>query len=51
MALKDKLVLAVPGSGFGAPGWFRLSYCIDEKTIEASRPAFKAAADGWRSAR
>lgn len=48
MTLKDHLVLAVPGSGFGGPGWFRLAYCVDEKVIEASREAFKAAAAAWR---
>ncbi len=48
MKLKDHLVLAVPGSGFGAPGWFRLAYCVDEKVIEASRSAFVAAAADWR---
>lgn len=46
--LKEHLVLAVPGSGFGAPGYFRLAYCVDEKIIEASRAAFKAAAEKWR---
>jgi aspartate aminotransferase len=48
MTLKDHLVLAVPGSGFGGPGWFRLAYCVDEKVIEASREAFKAAAAAWK---
>jgi aspartate aminotransferase len=48
MALKDHGVLAVPGTGFGCPGWFRLSYCVPEPTIEGSRAAFKAAAAVWR---
>lgn len=48
-ALKEKLVLAVPGTGFGAPGWFRLAYCLDEKIIEASRSAFVAAVTAWRA--
>lgn len=47
--LKDKLVLAVPGTGFGAPGWFRLAYCLDERIIEASRSAFVAAVAAWRT--
>lgn len=34
--LKKLLVLAVPGSAFGAPGYFRISYCLDDKTIEGS---------------
>jgi aspartate aminotransferase len=27
------LVLAVPGSGFGGPGYFRMAFCVDEKVI------------------
>jgi len=37
-------ILLVPGSGFGAPGYFRISYCIDKKVILNSLPAFKALA-------
>jgi aspartate aminotransferase len=33
-------LLVVPGIGFGCPGYFRLSYCIDIKTIENSLQAF-----------
>lgn len=47
--LKDHLILGVPGSGFGAPGWFRLAYCVDEAIIRASGPAFQAAAAAWRN--
>ncbi len=32
-ALKEHLVLAVPGQGFGGPGHFRVSYCIDDRTL------------------
>jgi len=32
-ALKEQLVLAVPGQGFGGPGHFRVSYCVDERTL------------------
>lgn len=38
-------ILAVPGSGFGTPGYFRLSYCVDKKMILRSLPAFQALAD------
>lgn len=41
--LKEELVLAVPGTGFGAPGWFRLAYCVDESIIKASAAAFRNA--------
>lgn len=37
-------VLAVPGSGFGYPGYFRLTFCIDQDTIERSGPAIARAA-------
>jgi aspartate aminotransferase len=46
--LKKHLILAVPGSGFGAPGWVRFAYCVDEKVIRASAVAFKAALAEWR---
>ncbi|MDR1024269.1 MAG: pyridoxal phosphate-dependent aminotransferase [Treponema sp.] len=45
--LKQHLILAVPGSGFGKPGWFRLAYCVDEKIIKACGPAFKKAVESW----
>jgi aspartate aminotransferase len=39
--LAERLVLAVPGSGFGGPGHFRLAYCVSPKTVEGSLPVFK----------
>ncbi len=42
--LKAEKILAVPGSGFGLPGHFRLAFCVDEKVIRASAQAFKNAA-------
>lgn len=33
-------ILAVPGSTFGCPGYFRLSYCISYEKIINSLPAF-----------
>lgn len=41
--LQDNQILAVPGSGFGAPGYFRLSYAVPDKTIENSLPGFQKA--------
>lgn len=32
-ALVEERVLAVPGSGFGCPGYFRLAFCVDEGVI------------------
>jgi len=37
-------VLAVPGRGFGSPGHFRLSYCVEDRTLEGSLAGFKEAA-------
>ena len=37
-------VLVVPGRGFGAPGYFRISYCVDDWVIEGSLKGFKAVA-------
>jgi aspartate aminotransferase len=33
-------ILLVPGSGFGAPGYFRIAYCVDMGVIERSLPAW-----------
>jgi aspartate aminotransferase len=44
-ALLKQNVLVVPGRGFGAPGYFRLSYCVDDRVIEGALPRFKKAAE------
>jgi len=41
--LQEERILAVPGSGFGRKGYFRLSFCVSEKTIENSANGFKGA--------
>jgi aspartate aminotransferase len=46
-ALLKQNVLVVPGRGFGAPGYFRISYCVDDKVIEGALPRFKKAAEGF----
>jgi len=38
---KEKDVLLVPGEVFYCPGYLRLSYCVDKKTIEKALPRFK----------
>ena len=43
--LQEEKILAVPGRGFGGPGHFRLAYCVDDRVIERSIPAFKRAWD------
>jgi aspartate aminotransferase len=37
-------ILLVPGAGFGAPGYFRIAYCVDQGTIERSLDAWRALA-------
>jgi aspartate aminotransferase len=37
-------VLVVPGKGFGAPGYFRISYCVEDRVISGSLPGFRSAA-------
>ena len=41
--LQEEKILAVPGRGFGAPGFFRLAFCTADDTIERSATAFKRA--------
>jgi len=42
--LQQWRVLTVPGSGFGSPGYFRISYCVDDKTLEGSLAGFRKVA-------
>lgn len=41
-------LLLVPGSGFGAPGHFRLAYCVQTDMIRRALPKFKALADSYK---
>ncbi len=41
--LMEERVLAVPGTGFGGPGHFRLTFCVDEAIIRRSLEGFKKA--------
>lgn len=43
-ALKQELVLVVPGRGFGTPGYFRVSYCVDDRTIAGALKGFERVA-------
>ncbi len=40
-ALQEELILAVPGTGFGGPGHFRLAFCVAEEVIKGALPGFK----------
>lgn len=42
--LEENMILCPAGSGFGMKGWFRICYCVDEKSIINSRDAFYKAA-------
>ncbi len=42
-ALQEERILAVPGSGFGTPGYFRLSFCVEDRTITDALPGFERA--------
>lgn len=44
--LQENKILAVPGTGFGGPGHFRLSYAVPDKTIAGSLDGFKKALAG-----
>ena len=41
--LQSKRILVVPGVGFGTPGHFRISYCVDDSTLEGSITGFEEA--------
>jgi aspartate aminotransferase len=41
--LQEQKILAVPGRGFGAPGYFRLAFCVDDAVIQRSAEGFRKA--------
>ncbi|MDP3480056.1 MAG: pyridoxal phosphate-dependent aminotransferase [Desulfoprunum sp.] len=41
--LQEEKILAVPGTGFGAPGYFRLVFCVGDEVIRRSAEGFKRA--------
>lgn len=45
--LQSKRILTVPGRGFGKPGYFRIAYAVEKKTIEGSLPGFKEIAEKY----
>ena len=42
-ALLKECILAVPGCGFGGPGYVRLAFCVDAKVIEGAAEGMKRA--------
>lgn len=43
--LKEELILAVPGRGFGVPNHIRLAFCVSEDVILKMRPNFLRACE------
>ena len=41
-------VLVVPGRGFASPGYFRISYCVEDHTLEGSLTGFRKAAQKYK---
>jgi aspartate aminotransferase len=39
--LQEEKILVVPGSGFGCPGYFRISYCVEDSVIKGAQKGFK----------
>jgi aspartate aminotransferase len=46
--LQKWLVLTVPGQGFGTPGYFRISYCIDDRTLEGALDGLRQAIEKFK---
>jgi aspartate aminotransferase len=44
-ALQEWNVLTVPGKGFGTPGHFRISYCVEDWVLEGAMEGFARAAE------
>jgi len=48
-ALQKRRILVVPGIGFGAPGYMRIAYCVDDETIINAMEGFKDALHEFRA--
>lgn len=46
--LQQLRVLTVPGRGFGSPGYFRISFCVEDRTLEGSLDGFGKMAEKFR---
>jgi aspartate aminotransferase len=47
-ALRDELILVVPGSGFAGPGHFRIAFCVEDSVISGALPGFKRVMEKFR---
>ena len=43
----EHLVLVVPGSGFGLPGYFRMAFCVAPQVVDGALPAFRAVGEKY----
>jgi aspartate aminotransferase len=48
-ALQEEKIIVVPGRAFECPGFFRIAFCVDDKTITGSLPGFRAALERFQS--
>jgi aspartate aminotransferase len=48
-ALQEENILTVPGSGFYGPGYIRIAYCVDDRTIENALPGFEKVMKRFRT--
>lgn len=46
--LLEQRILAVPGRGFGTPGFMRISFCVERRVIEKALPGFAKAIEQVR---
>ena len=44
-ALQQWNLLTVPGTGFGTPGYFRISYCVEDWVLQGALEGFRKAAE------
>jgi aspartate aminotransferase len=45
--LQEEKILVVPGSGFGCPGYFRISYCVKDSVIKGAKKGFAKLAEKY----
>ena len=42
-ALQEEKIIVVPGRAFNCPGYFRIAFCVEDRTIVNALPGFQAA--------
>ncbi len=48
-ALQEHNVLVVPGTGFGMPGYFRISYAVDDWVVDGALAGFSQVAEEYKA--